>query len=230
MEQKVEINEAVDAVAKNFIEEICRSDEFQHKIKEQLEKSMNDAVKEALRWEPVSEQIKAIVQKALQFDPETLAVPAYNELLMEHILKSFAGVLHKETKDYFENELARLLPTQPAETTLSELIDMYIEAKREPEDLQGAITLHIEKSEYGSRFIYFDFEEDVSKYACEYKLFVDEEKHLIRSFTADGQKNEKLLTNFRYLSDFDIKLFNLYAAKTKFIVDEDLCSTEYDFY
>lgn len=232
LENKNDNNAAIEAVAQSFINEICQSDEFKEKIKIQLEKSLSSAVTEALRRGPVQKQIEKTVTKALAFNPEDLALPAYNELMMNHVMKSFAGILHEENQKKFDEDLANLLSTQPGETKLSELIDMFIEEMREPEDMQGEISLHIELSDYSSSlaFVYFDFEEDVRKYACGYKLVIDTKRNELQSFTADNTENEKLLTNYRYLSAFDAKLFNLYAAKAKLIIDEDYCSKSYEYY
>lgn len=217
------MNDLKMAVAAAF-ENIVASGAIEQAIEKQLADTISSAIRDHLReYSDFGKAIKLKVQQAVGVDLERLDLPSYNELILQIIRRQTDGLLQSEAAKQLESNMAELLKAAPAEMTLEQLVEGFIQQFKE--DRAGeSFSLHVERN-YGSTYVSFDKEAGKSEYRCAYRLSVDKDGK-VYSITVDGQDAQKTMFMGPFYS-FERDLFRLYAAKSKLIIAPD--ATAYDF-
>lgn len=219
--------EALAETIQKTIADKLSSDAITAQIEKTLEKTVAEAINDALKsWSDTGKAIKTAIEEAIQIDSQ-IGLPSYNEtvkrivkeMVEQHVAKIGAEQLQKDIDEMFE--------PAPAEIKVSELLEKFAEGTSEFQD-EGGVELVIfhEESEYGYHHFAFDVKESYrtqdSWHHCNYQLHWNKEME-IYSLKVDGGKDitkgRPFMLGREY--NFDRMMINLYANKTKIVMDED---------
>ncbi|RDU99187.1 hypothetical protein [Trinickia dinghuensis] len=215
------------AVANSFAK-IVESGAIEQAIDIQLSKTVKTVIDEELRaYGSFGEQLKEHVKKALEVNFDNLGLPGYNDLILKIVRQQVDAHANNAIAAQIEAQLGRLLEPAPAQITLSELVKSFIESNVEEYECSCAhgpsrITLQIEPTQYGSRWVRLDKEPGKDKYECAISFLVTVDNGRISALRIGRQEVAKTL--FVGLYGFERKLFQMYAAGTRLVVDAE----EYD--
>jgi hypothetical protein len=192
-------------------------------IEEKLTKTITSIIEDQLRsYSPFGEALKEHIQAALQVDFSTLGLPGYNDLILK-LVRRKVGELTQESLSQVDAQLTKLLAPAPAEIKLSALVARFIEQNANQFscscDGPDRITLHVEESQYGSRWISLDKEEGKADYECAIRFGVMDFDGRIFGLRFDRREIEKTL--FVGLGGIEREIFQLHAAGSRLIVDGD---------
>ena len=207
---------------------IAASGAIEQEIEAQLTKTVKTIITEELRsFSPFGESLKEHIAKALQVNFSELGLPGYNDFILKIVRNQVDAYVNNSLAIQVERQLAKLLEPAPAQIKLTELVKSFIESNAERYDCSCAhgparITLHIEPTEYGSRWVRLDKEPGKDKYECEISFLVTTENGRVSALRIGRQDVTKTL--FVGLYGFERKLFQMHAAGTKLIIDAE----EYD--
>lgn len=211
------------AVATSF-SNILASGMIEKAIEEELSKTISSLIKEQLRsYSDFGEQLKAAVKDAMKIDLQNLGIPSYNDLILKVLRNQVDALAHDAIAEQVEKQMTDLLQPAPKEIKLSELVASFIESNKSSTycscDAPSSITLFVEESQYSSRWIRLDKEPGVRKDDCKISFGVSDHDNRMFGLRLDRSHVDKTL--FLGLYGFDRKIFQMYAAGTKLIVDGD---------
>ena len=228
-----DINALVNASLINMAE----SGRLAEVIAKHTEKSIEDAVKDAVSWNSeFQKSIKEAVKTSIAVDVSRIGMVGYNDMVVK-IIKAQLDKHMEETisRDVCKN-LEELLKPAPTEYTLSKLVDEFKEWIVGIQDREDdEITLIVESpyginsSLKGYRRIYLDKKSGTSKHECSIRLTIDINRDSkIINMEIDGKDPKKAL----FAGDvygFERTLFQFYTSGTKLILNEGDCDiTFYD--
>lgn len=170
----------------------------------------------------------------MQVDFNNLGLPGYGDFILKIVRQQLEANVNDQIRDSIEKNLTELLEPPPAEIKLSQLVEQFIKFSADSRryscscDDTDAITLIVEESKYGSRFIYLDKDGDQEKYSCSIRFLVSDGDGYMSALKVDGKELDKALF-LGSLYRFERSLFQMYAAGTKLIVngDENSIDTHY---
>lgn len=212
------------AVATAFAN-VVASGAIEQAIEKQLTDTISSAIRDHLReYSDFGKAIKLKVQQAACANLEELNLPSYNDLILQVIRRQMDGAMQSDAAKQLEENMAQLLVSPPAEVTLEQLLDDFINQHKE--DKAGEEFTLLFKRQYGSTWIYLDEDGGKSEYQCAYRIAVDSEGK-VYALTLDGKDVQKTLFMGPFYR-FERTLFQLYAAKSKLIVGRDAQPHDFD--
>lgn len=213
------MNELQQAVGTAF-EKIVSAGVIETAIEKKLTETIISIIDHELRsYSDFGKALEAHVKKAVNVDLGRLELPGYNDLILKLIERQVAAQLDNQLAAQIEKQMAELLAPPAAEIKLSELLKDFIETKASdcPCDGPDSISLHVEKSSGGYAHVYFDEEDDRAKYSCKYAIHVDNEGKTYSLKIDEKDPKKQLFVGPFY--NFERRLFQLYAAGTKLVID-----------
>jgi hypothetical protein len=220
---------ALEAAIKTLVAEKLSSAAMMEQISAALDKAVASAINDALRpYSATGKVISQAIEQSLQVDAD-LGIPAYNETVKRIVRAKVDEHVNSSGRDMLQAELDEMFDTAPAELKLSELIKKFKETDLYKDDWEnGEISLHVEQSSGGYRFIYWDEACDTPKHRCTYNLHIDKEGKVFSGklgYGTDVKKATPLFFGAKH--GFSKYLLNLWACGTRLIVDEDDCDLHY---
>ncbi|HDR8933005.1 hypothetical protein [Burkholderia vietnamiensis] len=217
------MNELEQAVSTSFAN-IVASGAIEKAIEAQLTKTITSIIDDQLRsYSDFGEKLKEHVKESLQVDFQGLGLPGYNDLILKIVRKKVAALTEQSIAESIEKQMADLLTPAPKEIKLSELVERFINhhAERFSCSCDGPdrITLRVEESQYGSRWISLDKAEGTREYDCEIRFGVSDQDGRMFGLRLDKREIEKTL--FIGFYGFEREIFQLHAAGSKLIIDGD---------
>lgn len=216
-----QLQSAVTAAFANIV----ASGAIEQAIEAQLTKTVKTIIDDELRsYSPFGEELKARVKTAMQVNFDDLGLPGYNDLILKIVRRQVDAYANDAIANQVEKQLGKLLEPAPAEIKLTELVESFIESNVERygcscERGPSRITLHIEPTGYGSRWIRLDKEPGKDKYECGISFLVGDQGGHISALRVD--RHDVTKTMFVGLYGFEQKLFQMHAAGTKLVIDAD---------
>jgi len=225
------MQDMTNAVAAAF-QNIVAAGAIEKAIEENLNKTIASIIQDQLKsYSDFGKQLSEHVKKALQVDFDNLGLAPYSDFILKIVRTQVDTQVGNVLAKQVEEQMTKLLQPAPAEIKLSKLIEDFIEHNK-PDGCEcggsDRITLHIEESRYGSRWIGLDKDEGKSEYSCEIRFAVSESDGKIFGLRLDGKEADKTLF-IGPIYGFERSLFQIYAAGTKLIVDGD-CADDFDTY
>lgn len=220
----------IQVIVQQQLEKIIQEGKLEAIVRAKVEKTVEDVVQEMVRsYSDFGKGLKEEISKAFKVDFEKISAVDYNHIVVaivkEHLdkrlLESVKEPIAKEIDDY-------LGPLEKKEWKLSEVIERFVKEEIDDDDRHdgGQISLHVEKSNYGSTHISFDKDGGKKKYDCEYDMSIDTKTGVPYSFRAGKYNPHKGDLRFESLhGSFEKFFFRLYAQRVSVVVDE--CETEY---
>jgi hypothetical protein len=217
-----------NAITEKF-QQIASSGAIDAMIEKQLTETIQTIIKDSLRsHSDFGRALEEHVKKAVNVDLHRLELPGYNDLILKLIQQQVAVQLDNQIAVQIEKQMSELLAPPPAEMRLSELLKEFIESKSNDSscvcDGPERISLHIEKHPDGYAHVYFDEDEGKEKYSCGYAIHIASGGRVYSLKIDEQDISKKLFIGPFY--NYERRLFQLYAAGTKLIIDGE---NEYDF-
>jgi hypothetical protein len=212
----------LNLIVNNALSELKEEGYVEKIVKKHLEKTIEDIVKDSLNsWSDFGKRLKEEVKKQMDFNLDRLDIPSYNHVILNVIKEELERSVHEEGVKKIQEQLKELLGTAKEEYKLSELIKEMVEDELELNELEydshKEITVHIEKR-YGSTYVSFDPEADVSEWRCKYRLTLDEDGTVRRVEIGDTSFDNKVIMGG--LVGLDATLFKMWTRKAKLIIDK----------
>ena len=197
---------------------VVASGAIEQAIEKQLASTISSLIQNEMReYSDFGKAIKDRVQQAVCVNLDRMDLPTYNDLILQIIRRQVDGVMHSEAAKQIEANMAKLLERAPTSITLEKLVDDFIESHKEDRAGQD-FTLLVERK-YGSTYVCFDVESGKSEYQCAFRLGIDPDGHVYHLAFGGKEVSKSLFMGPFY--GFERALFQMYAAKTKLIVEAD---------
>lgn len=190
-------------------------------VKTQLESTIEGIMSDALRkYSDFGKELEKQVEEQLQVNLKNLDLPSYNQIILNTVNEELERSIHDVGVKKMQENLQKLLGTSEEEYKLSNLIKKMVDEELELHELDyeafEEITVHVE-TRYGTTYISFDPEEDVSEYRCKYRIALDETGTVIRVEIADTSFDNKVIMGGLY--GLNAILFKMWTRKSKLIID-----------
>lgn len=194
-------------------------------IETQMEKCVLGIIQSALgQYSAFGKDLGAAIERALAVDLDKLGLTGYNETVLKAAKHMLDQHVSEQAAQELQRGLSKLLSPAPEEIKLSELVEAFKRHIIEDRyiDRDDEITLIVERSETSPGYvhIHMDATPGEQAYTCEHRLDVTP-KGAVYALKTSGADSKCLFFGPHY--DFSKKLFQLYAAKTRLLVDEDDC-------
>lgn len=220
----------IQVIVQQQLEKIIQEGKLEAIVRSKVEKTIEEIVQDTVRsYSDFGKGLKEEINKAFKIDFEKISAVDYNHIVCSIVKEHLDKRLVEYAKEPITNEIDEYLgPLEKKEWKLSEIIDRFKKEELTDSDKfdGGEITLHVEKSNYGSTHISFDKDNDKKRYDCEFEMSLDTKTGVPYSFRAGSWKPHN--GNLRMASlngAFEKFFFRLYAQKAVITVDE--CDTEY---
>jgi hypothetical protein len=217
------MSELQQAVVAAF-DRISASGMIEKAIEEKVGATVQDAIERELRsHSDFGKQVQEHVRAALQVDFSTLGLPGYSELILKIVRRQVDAHVNNALAEHVEEQMVDLLAPAPAEIALTTLVAEFIKDKTEYSgcscDGPDRITLIVEDSGsvQGYHHVYMDAEPRKSKYECGIQIAVNDASKVYSLMI--GRANAEKSLFIGPLFGFERRLFQMYAAGTKLIVD-----------
>lgn len=238
----------IKEIVNNKIESMLQDGVIEKQITDAVEKNVLSAINSAIDHYEIKGIIKDKLQSEISTELKDLSFSAYTSKIIESVC---AIIDHEKSKDLTDKVRAfyKDLFEEPKETiTVQEIVDKYVKfmtCKHDDdyESIPDYAKVTIKKSEYitnwynvkltvptTERSLYSESKtNEKNEYYYEFSVSADD----IRKgniFSIYGGEDRQSLNNqfsYRYYSEFEIFLLNLYLNRTKVIIsDDDLCEDE----
>lgn len=212
--------EGMDLITKSVIQSMIDDGKIHDLIEKNIENVVKSAVDNAFgHSSDIRKQLEVAVKGAIKINTNDLGLDGYNKFILQVIKGKLDYQIHLSGKERLEKELEDILKTPPTEMKLSELINEF-KGDIDREDITtDECTVIIQKQSWGAHWIYIGKKSGESDYLCEHSIYL-EENGKISSLRCKGIDFSKDPFCGR-LYGFEKTLFQLYAAHSKVIVDEE---------
>ncbi|KWK79403.1 hypothetical protein WM16_07620 [Burkholderia ubonensis] len=215
----------LEQVVASAFSNIVNAGVIEKAIEEKLSKTITSIIDEELRsYSDFGKLLSEHVKKAVQVDFSNLGIPGYNDLILKIIRQRVDASLNEQIEKHVTSQLEELLAPAPEEIKLSELVADFIKFQADKQlyscscDLPDRITLLVETS--GSfTHIALDKEFGTERYRCPWRIDTNDGR--VYSVKIDETDPKKAIF-IGPMYGFERRLFQLYAAGTKLIIDADV--------
>jgi hypothetical protein len=233
-----------DDVLTGAVQAAMRSLVESGRINEMIEAKLGKLVESVLEDQFLSyngefgKQVKVALTEAIAFDPTTLNLPSYNAVIVDILRRKFDAIIDQRARDGMSKMVDDLLREPPEEIKLSELVEEYkLHVRGYGNEKAGknvSVVVKREERSFGSEWVDIGLAEAPNLtshdlYKCDFRLSSRKDKtdKGLRVFTAYLGTTD--LSKHLFLGDvygFERKLFQLWAAKTPLVLDEEAVDLE----
>jgi hypothetical protein len=218
----------IQVVVQDQLNKIITEGKLEAIVKAKVEKTVEDIVGDLVRsYSDFGKGLKEEISKAFKVDFDKISAVDYNHIVVSIVKEHLDKHLLSSVKQPIAEAITEYLgPLEKKEWRLSEIIEKFKQEEIEDKSDGGEISLHIEKSTYGSIHISFDKEEGKRSYDCEYRMSLNTKTGVPYSFNAGQYHVHRGDLRVESLHGaFEKFFFRLYAQQVTIIVDK--CDTEY---
>ncbi len=222
-----------DAVTVAF-DNIVASGAIEAAIQEQIGKAVTSAIKDQISGynsdfsKKINERVKALIDVNL----DEIDLPSYRQLIADIIKKRVGAAMTAEFTEKLDKDIGELLQPAPAEITLENLLEEFKASKKDAHnahELSGnRFTLIIERNERldGYMDVYLDEEPRKEKYSCDIHFRIKDAGEVWGlTLNGDDLKNKIFVGP---MFNFEKRLFQMYTAKTRLIIEADAGADDFD--
>lgn len=218
----------IEKVVHEEFAKLVESDFIRTQIKETLEKTMKEAIRNTLQsYSDFGKEMEKKVKEALGLGGLGFSLPEYNQLVSTWVMEIVNRQIVDIGKAQIEANLKEFFhPLEKSEWKISEIIERF-KSGMDDDGERGEITF-ISDSGHSDGYTdyYFDKESGKEKYRCAYRLRVN--KDGVWCAQIDDKDATKMKSPLLY--GFDSFMFQLFATKAKVIDDSDYVETGYGEY
>lgn len=220
------------AVAAAF-DNVVVSGAIEAAIQEQIGKAVTSAIKDQISGynSEFSKKIDAKIKGLLDVNLDEIDLPSYRQLIADVIKSRVGAVMSAEFTEKLDKDIGELLQPAPVEITLEQLLEEFIESKKDAYnayELRGNdFTLIIERSEHHSTYVdvYIDEDSGTEKYSCAIQLRLKGDGEVWGVSLGGKDLKDKIFVG--PLFNFEKRLFQMYTAKTRLIIPADATEDDY---
>lgn len=192
-------------------------------ITEALEKSVTSVIKQTFEtYSPFQKALKEHVEKTLVINFDDLGLAGYNALLLKIIKSRVEASIFQVAEKQITAGLDELMANPPSEFKLSELIKEFRESTKGDRPPDDGISFHCKAADSSDGYFHCAFDEKSrkSEYDCGYRFAVTDKGEIYSlKFPYEGDVTKGLFVGHRF--GFERTLFQLWAAKSKIVMDVD---------
>ena len=188
-------------------------------IEREIERTVGDILHSSLQpYSDFGKSLGKTIKSALNVDLDRLGIAGYNDTILKIVKTKLDSSMELFGKAQIEKDLEELLKVPPKEIKLSQLVEQLKDHYGDHGRECTCIITHDMRMDGWGR-VYLHKNDRVEKSDCEYEM----------AFTADGEvysvsidgrdPSKKIFCGPFY--GFERDLFQMYAAKTRLIIDED---------
>lgn len=198
-------------------------------IETQIQKTVEHVFVETFRsYSPFCKALTDHVQKTLQVDFAGLGLAGYNETVLRIIKAKLDANVEQFAMGQISKAMDELLKTPPTEIKLSELVDLLKKHVGAGDGGECGVSCHVEFSDgstlKGWCHVRLDEKPRQSSRDCRFDVAVTDKGEIYRiSLPYSGDVTKRMFAGPFY--GFECALFQMYAAKTRLIIDEDNVDT-----
>jgi hypothetical protein len=200
-------------------------------IRAKLNKTIDDVLDDLLRsWSPFGKALRAQLEKALNVDMD-LGIGGYNVIVADIVTHRIDEAIKGKWAADLNKHLDDTLRAAPETIKVSELLEKLADGNEDTardEEWSNA-TMLIERTEYGSRWIYLDPQPrtEREKYQFKWRLLVSDAGEVSSVSGDEIEGKRKLLVGRRF--GMEALLFQLYAGKTRVEMDREPGLHEHEY-
>ena len=221
-----------EAVAAAF-DKVVASGAIEEAIHKQIGAAVTAGINEHLRdYSDFGKALKAKIGTLIEVDLDTIDLPSYRQLVGDIIKKRVGAVMTTEFTEKLGKDISELLQPAPAEITLENLLEEFKASKKDAHnayELSGnRFTLIIERNERldGYMDVYLDEEPRKEKYSCDIHFRIKDAGEVWSlKLNGDDLKNKIFVGP---MFNFEKRLFQMYTAKTRLIIEADADADDFD--
>ena len=221
-----------EAVAAAF-DKVVASGAIEEAINKSIASAVNSAINEQLRdYSDFGKALKAKVATLVEINLDEIDIPSYRQLVGDIVKKRVGAVMSAEFTEKLDKDIAELLAPAPAEITLENLLEEFKASKKDAHnayELSGnRFTLIIERNERldGYMDVYLDEEPQKEKYSCDIHFRIKDAGEVWGlKLNGDDLKNKIFVGP---MFNFEKRLFQMYTAKTRLIIEADADADDFD--
>ena len=221
-----------EAVAAAF-DKVVASGAIEEAIHNQIGAAVTASINEHLRdYSDFGKALKAKIGTLIEVDLDTIDLPSYRQLVGDIIKKRVGAVMTTEFTEKLDKDISELLQPAPAEITLENLLEEFKASKKDAHnayELSGnRFTLIIERNERldGYMDVYLDEEPHKEKYSCDIHFRIKDAGEVWGlKLNGDDLKNKIFVGP---MFNFEKRLFQMYTAKTRLIIEADADADDFD--
>lgn len=218
------MKELEDLILKSFAA-MQASGAIEKIVTEQITKTVQEILSNSLRSSSqFGKDLEAAVKEGLKVDFRDIGFAGYNQIILKIVKDKLDASVHRHANEAFAEQLAALLQDPPKEIKLSELFSEFKTRVREDasrEDIE--ITCEVKTSRgscAGYKSIEFHQEKDSTYSGKTWSVSVTKDGEVYSISTPyHGDITKRVYLGNHY--GFEQRLFQLWAAKSKLIVDLD---------
>lgn len=198
------------------------------KLKKTIEDAVQGSVARALTdcfhsYSPFHKSLSEHINKSLGVDLSSLGLSGYNATLLQIIKAKLDANICRFADEQFAKSLEKLLADAPPEIKLSDLVEKFRRFANDENECDNGISCHLVMSEGSCRGygrLHLDIKSGKDAWNCRYHIsFADKGEIYNISLPDSGDPSKRIFAGPFY--GFDRMLFQMYAAKTKLILDRD---------
>lgn len=227
---KFELN--IEATVQAAIEAALSPDVLRSKITDLVGKTVDQALSEQFRsYGEFGKVVQAALKTVVPHEVSIDGAARFDHTLKAAIERRLAAYNEQRMTEALQPMLDELLKVPPSEIKLTQLVG---EAKGSWEDNHRRegdeqMTVVIEPTSYGSRWIYMDPRSNRDKYSCQVRLGVYEADGKMFGLKIEGTEVGKTLFAGDYYG-FERTLFALFTRGAKLVIDvEDADELDTDY-
>jgi len=220
----MDINKEIQVATDKFVAE-----KLPEMVTEKVGKMVDSILEDIFRsYSDTAKSIKSKIEEKLDINLQKFDLVDYNHLVSKAISDQLVGIVNENAiQPILELTKDAIGFVKQKEIKLSQIHEMVLEeAKEECYDTSGHISFHVEENENNKwHTISFDIEKDQKEKECGVSFLVNESGSIFcfRSGNFLQRKAEVTPARLTMLSSLEHKIFRLYSAGVKVIIDE------YDF-
>lgn len=218
----------IQIVVQQQLEKIINEGKLEAIVRAKVEKTVEEVVQDMVRsYSDFGKGLKEEINKAFKIDFEQISAVDYNHIVVTIVKEQLDKRLLESVKEPIVAEIDGYLGVlEKKEWKLSELVDEFKKHERSDDRDNERMTLHVNKSNYGSTHVYIDKDSGKQSYDCEYQFSITTKTGIPYTFRSGKYHphNGDLRIDTLHGS-FEKLLFRLYAQHAIITIDE--CDTDY---
>jgi hypothetical protein len=218
---KFELN--IEATVQAAIEEALAPATLRTKITELVGKVVDNALSDQFRsYGDFGKLVSAAIKTTIPHEVSINGAARFDHTLKQAIERRLATYNDQRMTEVLQPMLDSILEIPPAEIKLSKLVQDAKEgwADHHRRDGDNEMTVIVEQTSYGSRWVHMDPRTRRSKYECQVRIGVSDSDGKMFGLKIDGQEVSKTLFAGDFYS-FERDLFALFTRGAKLTVDVD---------
>lgn len=187
-------------------------------VQKAVEKTLDDVFKS---YSPFQKNLTEHIQKTLNVDFGGIGLAGYNEIVLKIIKAKLDASVFKFAEKQISASLDELLENPPAEIKLSELVEMLSKEARAEDNHERGISCHVVENDNNDRWgtVKLDKKPRVAARDCQFDIAYTDKGEIYRiGIPYHGDVTKKLFAGPFF--GFERALFQMYAAKTRLILDD----------